>query len=119
VTNLLNGPLVALIKTIGVLGAILVLLYSCSSLRTETYLSEGTSPRGFDEYCTEWTLEFFGGERQVRRNCHAVDPDLMPAQRDSDSGTGSLAALDQERTDYDYTGWDMLYSESAQSGQTP
>ncbi len=105
--NFLNSPLLGLIKTAGVLGAILILLYSCSSLKTETYLSKGTSTHGFDEICTEWTLEFFGGERQVRKNCHAVDPGLTPKL----PGSTGLADPDgQKNPNFSYTGWDTLYS---------
>ncbi len=107
--NFLSSPLVGLIKTVGVVGALLVLLYSCSTLKTETYLSEGTSSRGFDEFCTEWTLEFFGGERQVRKNCHAVDPDLVP-NASFDDGSNLSDPLDRTNPDAKYTEWDTLYS---------
>lgn len=111
---LTNSPLIGLIKTVGVLGALLILLYSCSTLKTETYLSEGTSSRGFDEYCTEWTIEFFGGERQIRKNCHAVDPNLLPGSS-SPGGDSSLADPGgRQDPNFNYTGWDTLYS-----GATP
>jgi hypothetical protein len=113
---LTNSPLIGLIKTVGVLGALLVLLYSCSTLKTETYLSEGTSSRGFDEYCTEWTIEFFGGERQIRKNCHAVDPNLMPGSNSLNSGSGLSDPGGQQNPDFGYTEWDVLYSDD---GPTP
>ncbi len=106
---LLNSPLLGVIKAVGVLGAILLLLYSCSSLKTETYLSKGTSAHGFDELCTEWTIEFFGGERQVRKNCHAVDPNLMPNAAPLD-GDGLADPDGRQNPEFNYTGWDKLYS---------